>query len=1090
MTNANENFRRLVNTLILLFGVCLTLLNFPIQAQTRALLESPSANAFVRSGVGLIRGWACEAKRIEISINGGPRLSAGYGTLRTDTASVCGDSHNGFGLTYNWNSIGDGVHRIQAFMDGVEFANVSFTVTTLGQDFITGLAKNYLLPNFPIAGQFTPVRWSEPHQNFVIAQSTPVPTPPNPLPPAPRAYLESPNQGSFESGVGLIRGWVCEAARVEISLNSGPRLSTAYGTPRSDTQGVCGDHNNGFGLTVNWGSLGDGVHHVQAFADGVEFARVNFAVTTLGVDFLTGLDRKVFALGDFPNTGEATTLRWSESDQNFTLAQTTATPPKLAMVSVITDLHNAFTVAGAGTGSTDATGVRADKNAQGQPTQLQGVAWTDAQTGQAADIQLTANGLPATYTDSAGVEARFNAFTETTATVSFHGRSGNVQAGPVAVPIDSSPILALQEMARRVFNAARSPATPVGGQQLADSPPIASDLVRSTTATAEQVFTLSQLLVNVYWYGSQATGELICAVERAGVAAGVGGSPIASTACQSPLIAALRSRLNARQGQLAIPDIGIDPIVQQSLRFDDDVVEAPCDPATDSAACLIAPTVQLQERQQEVPTPLPPEPEEPVLMIVTATAGPGGTITPTTQTVNAGATARFTVAPNSGYQIAAVTGCGGNLSGVTYTTGPITAACTVSASFTTEQTYVLTLNTAGTGTGTVSGAGSYTNGAAVALTAIPNADSTLVGWSPAPCAASFTMPAQDLTCTATFSRNAYVVTATAGPGGAITPATQTVDAGATARFTVTPDRGYAIAAVTGCNGSLSGAIYTTAPITAACTVSARFDAITVIVTLDGSLTAQVGMPYRGLLQATGGTSPYGWAVLSGSLPPGMTLTTEGTLSGTPTTAGSYSFSVQATDRNGATGTGVFTITVARAAVPHPPAGVSASDGAYTDRIQVTWNAVTGATYYEAYTFNDGPAYLLGQSASANFNDTSATPGSPRLYLVKACNEAGCSAFSDSDSGYVRLSAPNATVQCTVRDVVCVVAPCPALFSTDVSWNSVPGQVAEYQIYQNGLLRNTTSGTSFSLLGQITGVQVKACNSHTGCSDYSNVVGCP
>jgi hypothetical protein len=95
--------------------------------------------------------------------------------------------------------------------------------------------------------------------------------------------------------------------------------------------------------------------------------------------------------------------------------------------------------------------------------------------------------------------------------------------------------------------------------------------------------------------------------------------------------------------------------------------------------------------------------------------------------------------------------------------------------------------------------------------------------------------------------------ATAGPGGAITPATQTVDAGATARFTVrTPDRGYAIAAVTGCNGSLSGAIYTTAPITAACTVSASFDAITVIVTLDGSLTAQVGIPYRGLLQATGG----------------------------------------------------------------------------------------------------------------------------------------------------------------------------------------------------------------------------------------------
>jgi hypothetical protein len=122
--------------------------------------------------------------------------------------------------------------------------------------------------------------------------------------------------------------------------------------------------------------------------------------------------------------------------------------------------------------------------------------------------------------------------------------------------------------------------------------------------------------------------------------------------------------------------------VQQSLRFDDDVVEAPCDPATDPAGCLIAPTVQLQERQQEVPPPIPPEPEAPVPQIrVTATAGPGGSITPATQTVNAGATARFTVTPDSGYQIASVTGCGGNLIGNTYTTGPITAACAVSASF-------------------------------------------------------------------------------------------------------------------------------------------------------------------------------------------------------------------------------------------------------------------------------------------------------------------------------------------------------------------------------------------------------------------------
>ena len=68
--------------------------------------------------------------------------------------------------------------------------------------------------------------------------------------------------------------------------------------------------------------------------------------------------------------------------------------------------------------------------------------------------------------------------------------------------------------------------------------------------------------------------------------------------------------------------------------------------------------------------------------VVTPTAGPGGAIAPDTpQTVNDGATTSFTVTPDATHEIATVTGCGGNLDGNTYTTGPITADCTVSATF-------------------------------------------------------------------------------------------------------------------------------------------------------------------------------------------------------------------------------------------------------------------------------------------------------------------------------------------------------------------------------------------------------------------------
>ncbi len=72
--------------------------------------------------------------------------------------------------------------------------------------------------------------------------------------------------------------------------------------------------------------------------------------------------------------------------------------------------------------------------------------------------------------------------------------------------------------------------------------------------------------------------------------------------------------------------------------------------------------------------------------IVTASAGQGGSISPSSRTVNAGNTANFTVNPNSGYSINSVTStCGGNLSGNTFTTGPVRSNCSVYASFDQHQ---------------------------------------------------------------------------------------------------------------------------------------------------------------------------------------------------------------------------------------------------------------------------------------------------------------------------------------------------------------------------------------------------------------------
>ena len=65
-------------------------------------------------------------------------------------------------------------------------------------------------------------------------------------------------------------------------------------------------------------------------------------------------------------------------------------------------------------------------------------------------------------------------------------------------------------------------------------------------------------------------------------------------------------------------------------------------------------------------------------------------------------------------------------------------------------------------------------------------------------------------------------------------------------------------------------------------------------------SAQMGQPYGQTLRAEFGTPPYTWSVASGSLPPGLALSTSGTLSGTPQQTGSFSFVASLVDASGKT----------------------------------------------------------------------------------------------------------------------------------------------------------------------------------------------
>ncbi len=70
-----------------------------------------------------------------------------------------------------------------------------------------------------------------------------------------------------------------------------------------------------------------------------------------------------------------------------------------------------------------------------------------------------------------------------------------------------------------------------------------------------------------------------------------------------------------------------------------------------------------------------------------------------------------------------------------------------------------------------------------------------------------------------------------------------------------------------------------------------------------------GNAYSATLAAALGTSPYSWSLVSGSLPPGLSLSSNGTISGTPVSTGIFAFTARVTDAALVSSTKSLTITI-------------------------------------------------------------------------------------------------------------------------------------------------------------------------------------
>ena len=121
----------------------------------------------------------------------------------------------------------------------------------------------------------------------------------------------------------------------------------------------------------------------------------------------------------------------------------------------------------------------------------------------------------------------------------------------------------------------------------------------------------------------------------------------------------------------------------------------------------------------------------------------------------------------------------------------------------------------------------------------------------------------------------------------------------------------------------------------------------------------VAVAYSQQITGNGGTAPYTFGVVSGTLPAGMTLTSTGLLSGTPTTAGTSIVTIRGTDANGCFAEVVYTIVIGPAPVPPPVCP------AITLAPLVLPNGTLGVPYSVTITGSGGtPPYTFGVISGA------------------------------------------------------------------------------------------------------------------------------
>ena len=345
----------------------------------------------------------------------------------------------------------------------------------------------------------------------------------------------------------------------------------------------------------------------------------------------------------------------------------------------------------------------------------------------------------------------------------------------------------------------------------------------------------------------------------------------------------------------------------------------------------------------------------------------------------------YTVSVAGTYRLETRDGVSSNATDIVYI--PVTIAPTV-------VNYTISISANPSAGGSVSGGGSYANGSTANLSASVNGGYQFDGWyegaTLVSSSASYNFSVSgNRTLEARFSLIQYTVTVNSGTGGGNFAAGATVNITAAAAPAGQQFKNWttASAGVTFSNANNASTSFVM-PANAV-TVTANYEPVPATaptITTSSLPNATQGTAYSATLAATG-TTPITWVVASGSLPSGLLLNATGAISGTPTTTGTFTFTVQADNAAGNVTKTLQIVVQSQGTPPTPTHTLTVNGGsgsgtyAEGDVIPISANAAPTGKVFDKWTGD------VSKIANVNEATTTFTMGNSSATITATYKDA-------------------------------------------------------------------------------------------------------